>query len=93
MFDPHTIDDVVFLDRMLDYSRLVHSLPESAVDPIEQKAMFGAAWNRDVCNCKMYNHAHGGCPGPMAKYLPKGWQSGDDVPAYNVDMWPKEERP
>jgi len=68
-----------YIDRMLDYAHEIHSMPDSAAAPEEQEATFGPQWNRPACDCKLYGYEHGGCPGPAAKRLPRGWKSGDDV--------------
>jgi len=72
--------DAVFLDRMLDYSNGVHSLPESCAvedEDMDQAGVYGPQWDRAVCGCGLYPYDHAGCPGPAAQHLPVGWQSGD----------------
>lgn len=68
-----------YVDRMLDYAREIHSIPESAAAPDEQEATFGPLWDRPVCDCKLYPQPHAGCPGQRSAGLPRVWKSGDDV--------------
>ncbi len=68
-----------YIDRMLDYAHGVHSQPDSAAvddENLDQAKTYGSNWNRPVCDCKLYGYEHGGCPGPAAKTLPRGWKSG-----------------
>lgn len=74
-----TISDLDFINRMLDYAHGVHSIPESSAAADEQEDTFGPQWDRPSCDCKLYAYEHGGCLGPAAKCLPRGWKSGDDV--------------
>jgi hypothetical protein len=90
--DTHTqaLDELEYLDRMLDYARAIHSLPESvAVEGdgqpgkhtrrgMDQAGVYGPHWNREVCDCKLYDYPHAGTPGPAANCLPRGWKSGDE---------------
>ncbi len=91
MSDEHTqaLGELGYLNRMLDYCHLVHSLPESAADPELQEPAYGPAWNATNCKCGLYPYEHDGCVGPMAKQLQRGWQSGDDVPGYREEVWPR----
>lgn len=86
----------VDLNRALDYARGIHSAPDSAAwarmedDPsvYQQERKYGPNWARPVCDCKLYDYPHPGCPGPAAKLLPTGWKSGDDLPQAAVPAAP-----
>ena len=86
-FNVREMSDLDYINRMLDYTHLVHSLPESAADylpeddgtPCLQERAYGPLWDRPSCDCKLYPYLHGGCPGAAAQQLPHGWKSGDDV--------------
>jgi len=80
-FVANALNEIAFLDRIIDYANAIHSLPESAAvedDSFDQAGTFGAQWNQPSCKCGLYPYQHGGCPGPAAKNLPQGWKSGDD---------------
>ena len=81
-FHVNEMPDLDYINRMLDYAHDVHSLPESCAvedEKLNQVPTFGPLWDRPRCDCKLYAYEHGGCSGPAAKRLPRGWKSGDDV--------------